>query len=252
MPQTIDAIRERRERAGILLDFDGTLARIVPTPEEARPVPGAVGVLRELRRRYRSVAVVSGRRAADVWERIEGAARCFGLYGLEDERGPTRWALEPRPDLDEVVEQVRTIAAAVPGARVEDKGPHVAIHYRAARDPGAGSLLRSRLLPLADRAGLRLLEGKQVLELAPRGGPTKGDVVREVARADELQAILFAGDDLGDVDAFAAVDELAQVPSCVGVTVAVRSAETPPAVVDAATTSVEGPERLVELLRSLL
>ncbi|HEX9968517.1 MAG TPA: hypothetical protein VGB03_00135, partial [Acidimicrobiales bacterium] len=46
-------------KAGILTDFDGTLAPIVPDPTMARPLPGAVEVLHDLSRRFALVGVIS-------------------------------------------------------------------------------------------------------------------------------------------------------------------------------------------------
>ncbi len=54
-------LRADPDRAGILLDFDGTLAPIVDDPGQARPLEGLVASLQDLARRYRLVAVLSGR-----------------------------------------------------------------------------------------------------------------------------------------------------------------------------------------------
>jgi trehalose 6-phosphate phosphatase len=136
-------------------------------------------------------------------------------------------------------------AASEPGAYVEDKGLAIAVHVRNAPDPEAAEMrLRVRLAPIATDGGLALLEGKRVLELAPPGGG-KGAVVRRLVRGAE--AALVAGDDLADLDAFAALDDL-DVVVC---RVAVLGLESPDELRMRADVAVDGPEGLVVLLRSL-
>jgi trehalose 6-phosphate phosphatase len=88
--------------------------------------------------------------------------------------------------------------------------------------------------------GLDLIEGKMVIELVPRGRPMKGDAVEGLAGRNELGAVLFAGDDRADVDAFVALDRL-QRRGVMTLRVAVRGDETPSELVDAADVVVDGP-----------
>jgi trehalose 6-phosphate phosphatase len=87
-----------------------------------------------------------------------------------------------------------------------------------------------------------------VLELRPRGSD-KGQALRALARERGARAVLFCGDDLGDLAAFAALRDLRAegVPGCA---VASRSPESPK-VAAAADVVVEGPPGVVELLSSL-
>jgi trehalose 6-phosphate phosphatase len=78
----------------------------------------------------------------------------------------------------------------------------------------------------------------------------KGGVVERIAGGSELQAVLYAGDDVADLDAFDAVDRLA-AKGLATVKVAVRGDETPAGLLDAADVVVEGPAGLVALLRGL-
>lgn len=201
-------------------------------------------MLAALALRYRLVGILTGRRSEEVAALLDVPhLRLFGLYGLEDAAPELLTALAPR---------VRSAAAAAPEAWVEDKGPSIAVHYRQAADPGAA---RARLLvalqPVAAEAGLELIEGKMVLELVPPGRPMKGGAVERLAGEHALEAVLYAGDDHADLEAFGAIDRLVARGSF-GVKVAVRGAETPPALVEAADAVVEGPGGLVELLRGLV
>ncbi len=221
-----------------MLDFDGTLSEIVARPEHARPVDAARDALVELAERYRTVAILTGRRSEEVAALLEVPHVTYvGLYGLEDGANELVTAVVPR---------VQTASAEVP--RVS-----VAVHYRQAPDPvsARGELLVA-LQPVATEAGLELIEGKMVLELVPPDRPLKGGAVERLAGEHALEALLYAGDDHADLAAFAALDRLSASEDIdVAVRVAVRGPETPPALIEAADVVAEGPEGLVDLLRTL-
>jgi len=89
-----------------------------------------------------------------------------------------------------------------------------------------------------------------VIELVPRDRPMKGGVVERIAEELDLNGILFAGDDVADLDAFEAMDRLGPA-GVTTVKVAVHGPETPPALETAADVIVDGPAGLVALLGSL-
>jgi trehalose 6-phosphate phosphatase len=228
-----------------VLDFDGTLAEIVARPEHARPVDGARDALVELVERYRTVAIVTGRRSEEVAALLDVPHVTYvGLYGLEDGANELVTAVVPR---------VQAATAEVKEAWVEDKGVSVAVHYRQAPDPvSARAALLVALQPVATEAGLELIEGKMVLELVPPDRPLKGGAVERLAREHGLRAVLYAGDDHADLDAFDALDRLIGSGDVgAAVRVAVRGPETPLALLNAADVVAEGPAGLVELLRTL-
>jgi trehalose 6-phosphate phosphatase len=228
----------------VFLDFDGTLSDIVPRPELARAVAGTSTVLSRLAGRYAIVAVVSGRPSEDVRRLLPvPGIHVFGVYGLPDGASDARLA--------GALDQVEAVARRVPGAWVENKLVSAAVHYRATEDvEAAGRELSEALRPLADRLGMSLMAGKMVIELVPSDTPGKGSVILAQRAARDLRACLYAGDDLADLDAFAALDGLRRegVPT---VKVAVRSAETPEQLVSNADIVVDRPAGLVELLSDL-
>jgi len=206
-------------------------------------VHGVREALASLGERYRLVAIVTGRRAEEVAVRL-GAPHLsiLGLYGSGDEAPELVGAAFPS-----AVEAARVVAEAW----VEDKGASVAVHYRQALDlPAARAALLVALQPIATSSGLDIVEGKMVLELVPAGRPMKGAAVERLAREHELEAVLYAGDDHADLDAFAALDRLAR-DGIIVVRVAVHGDETPEALVEAADLVVQGPSGLVETLRTL-
>jgi trehalose 6-phosphate phosphatase len=141
--------------------------------------------------------------------------------------------------------------AEVPGAWAEDKGSSLAAHYRQATDPSAArDALVGPFAVIAAEHGLDLLEGKMVLELVPRGRPRKGEAVERLAREHGARAILFAGDDLADLEAFDALDRMRD-DGVVTVKVAVRGREAWPELLVNADLVVGSPAGLVEQLLDL-
>jgi trehalose 6-phosphate phosphatase len=235
---SLDEVRERLSSAAILLDFDGTLAPIVAEPSAARPVPEAAPVLQDLCGRAAVVAVITGRPEGFVRSVLDvQPLEVIGLYGLG-----------ASPQLDgSVLSAVDDLTAPLPGVEVEDKGVSVAIHVRRAADPDvAAHALLPALRALAEAHGLTLLEGKQVIELAPPGA-RKGAVVHHLLARVSPDAALYAGDDAEDLEAFTAL-ETAELPMC---RVAVTASGTPERLIEVADVQVEGPVALVELLRTL-
>ncbi|MFF3322180.1 trehalose-phosphatase [Streptomyces sp. NPDC002889] len=255
------ALLARPTRAVIALDFDGTLAEIVPDPEQARAHPGAVPALAALAPRVASVAVVTGR-PAGVAVRYGGFAGVAGLdhlvvlghYGAErwDAVTGTVHAPAPNPgvaaaraELPGLLDEV----GAWKGTWVEEKGQAVAVHTRRATDPQAAfEALREPLAALADRHGLIMEPGRMVLELRPPG-MDKGMALAEYVREVNAEVVLYAGDDLGDLPAFGVVEKLRSdgVP---GLLVCSGSNEVTE-LADRADLLLPGPPAVVEFLAAL-
>jgi trehalose 6-phosphate phosphatase len=246
----VDPLRRSPQTSGVFLDFDGSLSEIVARPEVAVAVEEAAETLTVLADAYAVVAVVSGRPSAEVRERLAApGVEVFGLYGLEEPGGP---AAMPANERETLLGEVMRCVDQVPGARLEDKGSSFAVHFRGVEDPhGAERRLLKGLRPIATRTGMVVLPGKMVLELAPASTPGKGAVVLREARSRGLTGILYAGDDLADLDAFAAVDRL-WGEGLEAVKVAVGGPESPAALLAAADVVVDGPTGLLALLQDLL
>lgn len=189
----------------LLLDFDGTLVPIAPTPDAIR-VPDAVpGLLERLRARGHQVWVITGRPAAWVSERLPGTS-VVGLHGLQwpDRPDPPR-----SPALDRAAEEGEALARRFPGLLVEDKGLSLALHTRQV-DPArhAEAAAAARLLAertAAEDPDLGVLTGHEVVEIRRRDA-TKAAAVRELSRASGRR-VVYVGDDVTDEEAFAALPE---------------------------------------------
>ena len=239
-------------RALVALDYDGTLAPVVDRPEEAVAAPGAVEALQALAAVVGRIALVTGR-PAEVAVRLGGLEAVPGLV-VCGQYGAEHWE-DGRLQVPEQLPGVATLRAELPelvraeGAELEDKGLSLVVHTRCAPDPqGALERLRPQLQQRAAAAGLELHPGRLVLELRPPGFDKRGALL---GLADPPpSAVVFAGDDRGDLAAYDAVDELREqgVP---GLLVCSASDEGPPELEERADVVVDGPRGMIALLREL-
>jgi trehalose 6-phosphate phosphatase len=252
-------LREEPARAAILTDVDGTLAPIVPRPDEAAVPARATELLSELSERYRLVGCVSGRRAEEAQRLVgvEGIAYA-GNHGLElllpGEDG-LRFdpSLEGREgDAAGFVAELGAGALVEAGLRLEDKGPIQALHWRGAEDDRAAEAHAREIGAAAGRAGLELRWGRKVLELRPPGGGGKDAAVAALLATNGVTAATYAGDDRTDLDAFRRLRELGrggelETAVCVGIV----STEGPSEIAEEADLTVDGPAGWLALLEAL-
>jgi trehalose 6-phosphate phosphatase len=249
----------------VCLDFDGTLAPIVEDPAQAHIHPDAPAVLERLAGRVLAIAVVTGRPARQVLalgglEEVgtavgEAGRRLFvlGQYGHERWTSEERRIVSPKPPaglaglLAELPALLRRAGAAE--AFVEEKGLAVAVHTRRLAEPQEAF---ARLLPLlTERArahDLAIEPGRMVIELRA-SGMDKGQAVRRLVDELGARAVTFLGDDLGDVEAFEALDVLARDGLA---TLKVCSASQEESkLAELADVVVPGPEGVLDFLRDL-
>jgi trehalose 6-phosphate phosphatase len=255
-----EAIVSEPSTAVISSDFDGVLSPLVEDPARSRPVEGALDALARLARSVNQVAIVTGRPALVATE-LSGVSGYPGLgnlvvlghYGLE------RWdAATGKVTSDRVPEGVATARDRLPGllrevgvpdAFVEDKDSSLAVHTRRLEDPvRALELLRAPLRALAQEAGLRLEPGNLVLELRPPG-IDKGIALRRLIESTGARSILYAGDDLGDLAAYRAIQEQRDA-GLRGVLLATRSSNATE-LIEAADIVVDDPSGVVTVLTAL-
>ena len=247
-PAVLAPLWDDPDHAGVLTDYDGTLAPIVDDPATARPLDGVAELLDRLAGSYRRVAVLSGRPVEFLEKVMPDSIVLAGLYGLEiSDRGQRRdhplggaWR--------EVIDDVASVAEAKgpPGMHVERKGLSLTLHYRT-RPEVADDVLRWAEQQSA-RSGLQLRSARMSYELHPPIDASKGTTILELA--SELRAVCYLGDDRGDLPAFDALDTLADRGVKV-VRVAVRSDEVPGDLVTRADLIVDGPDGAIAVLREL-
>lgn len=247
------------------LDMDGTLSPIVDDPGLAHIHPDAPEVLVDLAEAVRAIAVITGRPARqalalggldEVGDEIGRRGKelhVFGQYGNERWSSGSRRIVSPRPPvglaafIGDLGRLLRRADAA--DAYVEEKGLAVAIHTRRLADPGAAQQrLAGPVAEAAARCGLVVEPGRNVLEVrAP--GMDKGTAVHTITEEVTAKGFLFAGDDLGDVEAFRAVAELREQGLATLLVCSASSEQS--ALAPLADLVVPGPDGVLDLLRQL-
>ena len=207
-------------KCALLLDVDGTIVDIAPTPDVVR-VPASLrrALSRLIARTGGALALVSGRPLADL-DRLFAPLRLAAVGGHGAELrlldGPASDSGDP-PRLDPKLRQ-RLTAIAGAGVVAEDKGYSVALHYRLA--PERQTLVREEVAKICAEpwsTPIEILPGKAVIEIK-RAGFSKASGVRELMRHPPFagRRPIFIGDDTTDESVFAIMPELDGIALSVG------------------------------------
>ncbi len=254
----LDAVRRLvgHRPMGLFVDVDGTIAPIAPTPGEATVSPAIRRALAALSLDA-TVVALTGRDTASA-RRVVGVAEIAyaGNHGMEWWEDGTATV---EPSVQPYVARIHRLAAHVgseladePGVLLEDKGPSLAVHYRLAADPAA---VRERVLAVlggpGGAGGLKLREGKMLIEVLPPVAVDKGTAIARTVERRGLASLLVLGDDTTDVDAFEAACELRAGGALDTLTVAV-SGDAPEPLLAAADYRLADPAAVEKLLTWLV
>jgi trehalose 6-phosphate synthase/phosphatase len=229
-----------------LLDYDGTLADLKPTPLEAKPTPDILETLHALGQDPKNtVVIVSGRRHQELEEWLGMLPIAFAAeHGLMYKEHGQTWAVTKNLDTSwkpEVMRRMQAYVVKLEGSLVEDKTNALVWHYRNAPDQNTAAELEKQLAaelqPFAERHGLRIMLGSKIVEVQPLG-VSKGLAVQHWLDQGGWDFILIAGDDTTDEDMLKAAPANA-------FTVKVRDGET------VASTRIDQPADMLALLNSL-
>lgn len=243
-------------QAGLVTDVDGTISPIEALPEQARVLPTARDALAALRDRLAVLAVVSGRTALDAQRMVDLAGVTYiGNHGLEilTPHGP-EVVPEARPWVPRIAAALACVAAApLPtGVVVENKGATGSVHYRLTADPDAARReVLTVLQACAAPTGLRIEDGRMVVNLLPPLTVSKGSAVSWLVRERRLERLVYFGDDITDAHAFRALAQLHDAQGVETLSVGVVGAETPHVVRDLADTTVPHVQALAEVLHEV-
>ena len=213
------ALRElaRVRRLLVALDFDGTLAPEVDSPEQARALPEARdAVLRLLALPNTRVALVSGRalRSLIGVADLPDTTLLVGSHGIEirlddvDPSGPYGRVSLDTAEIEQVEvlhEVLGEVADAIDQVWLEEKPAGFALHTRLATEHDSRV---AHLVALSEAQAevdsLTVRQGKNVVEFSVRS-TTKGEALEHLRRYTAADAVFYAGDDVTDEDAFAAL-----------------------------------------------
>jgi trehalose 6-phosphate phosphatase len=210
-----DYLRLRAEEIALFLDFDGTLVALADHPDEVTPPTELRRLLPALQQRLNlALAVVSGRPLRQLERHLPPGLALAGIHG-----GEWRWPGQaPQRAATANLDPARRYLAdwqPPPGVWIEDKDLALAVHYRAR--PEAAALCEQHAAAAAADAGARLMAGKQVIEIKPRGIDKGAALQRFMAAAPFAGRLpVFVGDDVTDEDGFAAAQALGGIGIKVG------------------------------------
>lgn len=223
-----------KPRLGLITDVDGTISPIVDVPDEARVTPRNLELLAELGAQLTLTAVISGRSAEDVYERVGLPKLVYiGNHGMEQWKDG-KVILSPkaaayRSALSTAIPEIKQIL--VTGMRFEDKGATLSVHYRQTSNPERiANKLTSSMQGIAKKHGLHLTQGRMVFEFRPPVETNKGTAFEDLVKSHQLDGAFYLGDDTTDVAVFLAARRQRQAGQCLAYGLGVESRGTPLAV----------------------
>jgi trehalose 6-phosphate phosphatase len=260
MAEVLRPLTDDPGRAAVLVDVDGTLARIVQRAQDAHVPKESSRLLAGLARKYGLVACISGRGALDARRLVGvGSIAYAGAHGAEllepGESKPTVLS-----EFDEWTERVIAFTAERDNSdlrrlrvRIEDKGPIQAFHWRGAPDEEKARTRIEGIAQEAEADGFITHWGRKVLEVRPPVPVNKGRAVDELLRrSPDVRTAMYAGDDATDLDAWDALDRhLEEGRLDARVRVGVESDEGPAQIVERADVVVDGIPGFAEALQVL-
>jgi trehalose 6-phosphate phosphatase len=210
-------------KSAILLDIDGTILDLAPSPQQVWVPPGLRRTLARLDGLTGgAVALVSGRSLNDI-DLIFSPLQLAAIGGHGAELRVTADA-EPMQRAGQLGATLKRKLASVteigPGILAEDKGYSLALHYRLAPDKEAE--LRAAVEAIcAEAGGVEILPGKLVMEI-------KSASVNKASAVCELMSYppfadrnpIFIGDDTTDVPVFGIISRFGGLGFSVGKIVA--------------------------------
>jgi trehalose 6-phosphate phosphatase len=220
----------------LAFDYDGTLAPIVSNPEAARMRQETRGLLSQLTTLY-PVIVISGRAQPDALRRVRGCGllEVIGNHGIDPRHAAKRHIAAVGRWLLELNERLTSFK----GLMIEDKVYSVAIHYRHSREK---KLARAAILEAAAALDdVRIIGGKQVVNVLPKDAPHKGIALERERDRLGCDTALYVGDDETDEDVFS----LDQPGRLLGIRVGSKQSS-------AASYCIDTQRAVDDLLRSLL
>jgi trehalose 6-phosphate phosphatase len=184
-------------KAVLAFDFDGTLVGLYRDPQEVHMAASTRTLLRCLCRSHR-VVLITGRGLEDIEPKVKGIGflGIVGSHGMEWTFGPNR--------VDRFIARTRRWKEALEsafrsktsGILVEDKRFSLSVHWRQARKKTLAARQVKR--EIQKLSGTRLIGGKEVMNVLPKGAPDKGIAFRRVLRKLGAETAFYIGDDVTD------------------------------------------------------
>lgn len=241
-----------KDRLGIVTGMDGTIAAVSSeSPDGHSPSARCREVLQGLSQITPLVAILSARPASDLHVLVDLPDVIYaGNRGLETWIGGR---LDFSPEVEQHRPQLESAMMALyalidSSIQVEDAGSALMIYCESAPDM---SVLRANVKQIAEDRGLRFFEASRVMEVRPPMVLDKGRALERLINHHQLDAVIYMGNDLSDVDAFTVLRSMRDSGQCAGAAIGVLNEWTASEVsthVDVRVNGVQGAEDLLDWL----
>ena len=258
--ELVAPLRADPAHTAILLDVDGTLAPIITEADDVALADSTRDYLQAVAKKYRLVACVSGRRAAEAKRIVAiGELAYIGNHGIERLERDS-WDLHLSDEMEPWAKRVQSFTASQRsrdlerlGVRFEDKAVITALHWRGVADEEAARAAVSAIADSAQDVGLATHWGRKVLEIQPPLNFDKGSAIEDLLRDNGARNALYAGDDSTDLDAFAALTRMVDSAQLrTAVRVGVRSQDGPALIAEASDFVLQSQQEIDLLLSALV
>lgn len=212
--QTICSKYKNTAKRLILLDYDGTLVKFFPRPEQAKPDAELKRILTGLcENPNNDVVIISGRDRKTLKSWLGDLdLHLIAEHGAYVRKKGGKW-VSPNPMDDEWKQTVHPImdlyVDRTPRSFIEEKNYSLVWHCRKS-EPGLARLrtqeLKNALIMLTTNLNIGIFEGHKILEVKHLSA-NKGTAVLDWLNQAKWDFILIAGDDYTDEDMFNAVDD---------------------------------------------
>jgi trehalose 6-phosphate phosphatase len=208
-------------KCAILLDIDGTILDLAPSPRQVWVPPGLRHTLARLDELTNgALALVSGRSLNDI-DVIFSPLQLAAIGGHGAELRAAAGAV-PRINAAPLSAALKRKFASItelgPGILAEDKGYSLALHYRLAPDKGdAVRAAVHEIYAAASPGSIEILPGKMVVEIKP-AGVSKAKAVCELMGYPPFadRNPIFIGDDTTDEPVFGIIPQFGGLGFSVG------------------------------------
>jgi trehalose 6-phosphate phosphatase len=208
----VEELLTARAPVALYLDIDGTLLDVALTPSTVHVPPELADLLDAVSTRLSgALAIVTGRPISEADQLLKPLKfAAAGVHGAEMRTSTSGAIISQTPSFSlELTARIKSIAQALPGIVIEDKGTGISLHYRLSPELHVPLLRALEALKPHFPGEFTVCEGRKVAEVLPVGF-SKGRALRQLATLPEFldHIPIMIGDDIADLDAFRVAEEM--------------------------------------------